>query len=72
MPGDPAMLNSGRAPMGFHRCPANLVHAISFPRSRSTVFPRYERISAVWPCLNRRSPRYRSARHRDIAPRSSQ
>jgi arabinofuranosyltransferase len=42
--GTQQMLNSVRAPMGFHRFLSNLVHAISFTRYRIDRVPRYELI----------------------------
>ena len=42
--GTQQMLNSVRAPMGFHRFLSNLVHAVSFTRYRIDRVPRYELI----------------------------
>jgi arabinofuranosyltransferase len=42
--GTQQMLNSVRAPMGFHRFLSNLVHSFSFTRYRIDRVPRYELI----------------------------
>jgi arabinofuranosyltransferase len=43
-PATEQMLNSVRAPMGFHRFLSNLVHSVSFTRYRIDRVPRYELI----------------------------